>query len=406
MQRRVLTLLASVALVTAVAACSSSGSSGSASSSGSSSSPIKVGVVVPLTGAEATPGQYQLYGLQAAADYVNDHGGILGRKVELVTKDSAGSPVQAVADFKQLTSEGINVIFGDLLAGYSAMVPLFKPANIISISQNTTDSTWANVNTNPNGFNVFCTTTCYADVFVNYLQSVWHVTKIGVIGGNDDFGTSLTTAVQTVAASKGIKVYTEEFSDSATDVTTQMRALKNDGVQGLVSATFSGPQIIAIKAQQALDWNVPTVTSNTLNDSAGVAAVKSAGLTHIYGGVVSSFMLQSKAGAAETAQQKTFLTYLQKAVGSGTSLDGIWSTGIIWFDGLLVWQAAVEKAGTTDTAAVKKVMESGTPLKGWSGNFTYSATSHIPQNATSLFGLYQGGVDCPGACPAAEGSTP
>jgi branched-chain amino acid transport system substrate-binding protein len=404
MHRRVVTLLASVALVTAVAACSSSGSSGSAGSSGSSTGPILAGVVLPLTGAEETPGQDQLYGIEAAVDYVNGHGGILGRQVKLLTKDSGGSPVQAVADFKQLAAEHINVIFGDLLSSYDAMVPLFKQDNIISISQNTTDSTWANVSTNPNGFNIFCTTTCYAQVYVNYLQSVDHVTKIGVIGGNDDFGTSLTTAVQQVAAAKGIKVYAEEFSDSATDITPQMRALKNDGVQGLISATYSGTQILSIKAQQALGWDPPSVTSNTLNDSAGVAAVKSAGLKNIVGGVVSSFMLQSTAGAAETAQQKTFLTYVQKAVGSGTSLDGVWSDAILGFDGVLVYQSAVDKAGTTDTATVKKVLESGTPLKGWSGDFEYSATSHVTKNAASLFGLYQGGVDCPGACPAAAGS--
>jgi branched-chain amino acid transport system substrate-binding protein len=405
MHRRVVTLLASVALVTAVAACGSSGSSGSAGSSGSSSGPILAGVVLPLTGAEATPGQNQLYGIEAAVDYVNAHGGILGRQVKLLVKDSAGNPVQSVAEFKQLDAEHIDVVFGDLLSGYDAMVPLFKQDNIISISQNTTDSTWANVSTNPNGFNIFCTTTCYAQVYVNYLQSVDHVTKIGVIGGNDDFGTSLTTAVQQVAAAKGIKVYSQEFSDSATDVTPQMRTLKNDGAQALISATFSATQVLSIKAQQALNWDPPSVTSNTLNDSAGVAAVKSAGLKNIVGGVVSSFMLQGTSGAAETAQQKTFLTYVQKVAGSG-SLDGVWSDAILGFDGLLVYQSAADKAGTTDTAAVKKVMESGTPLKGWSGDFEYSATSHVAKNATSLFGLYQGGVDCPGPCPAAAGSQP
>jgi ABC-type branched-subunit amino acid transport system substrate-binding protein len=420
MSRRVLGSIVAAILALTATACSSSSSGGGGTPSGGSSAtsgapstsptsstsasgPILVGVVVPLTGAEATPGQFMLDGLKAGVSYINNNGGILGRQIKLLVEDSAGSPVQAVAKFKLLQAKHIQVIFGDLLAGYSAMVPLFKPANIISIDQNTTDSTWTPVTNNPNGFNIFIPTSGYAQIFVNYLIKNFHVKKIGVIGGTDDFGVSLTADVKSYAQSHGVQVVTQQFPANATSLVTQMRALKNAGADGLVSATFAGDQILSIQAQQALGWDPPEVTSNTLNDSAGVAAVKAAGLKNIAGGVVSSFMLQSHAGAPETQHQKIFLSYLQKAVGKGTSLDGVWSTGITWFDGILVWKSAVEKAGTTATAAVKKVMESGTPLAGWSGNFEYSPTSHIPKNVTSIFGLYQGGVDCPGPCPAAKG---
>jgi ABC-type branched-subunit amino acid transport system substrate-binding protein len=404
MHRRVLTLVTAGALLLSAAACSSSGNSaGSGASAQSSSSPILVGVVVPLTGAEATPGQFQLDGLKAALSYVNNHGGILGRKAQLVTEDSGGNPVQAVADFKLLVSKHVNVIFGDLLAAYSAMVPLFAPANIISISQNTTDSTWVPESVNPNGFNVFIPTRGYAQLYVDYLLKNYHVKKIGVIGGTDDFGTSLTTAVMAYAKTKGIPVVTQQFPANATSLVSQMRALKNAGVDGLISATFAANQVLSIQAEQALKWDPPAVTSNTLNDSAGVAAVKAAGLKNLVGGPVSKFMLTKDPSAPETSQQKVFLSYLAKAVGGG-SLDGVWSTGIIWFDGLLVWKSAVEKAGTTDTAAVKKVMESGTPLVGWSGSFIYSTHSHVTKNVTSIFGLYAGGVDCTGPCLEAPGS--
>jgi branched-chain amino acid transport system substrate-binding protein len=421
MSRRVLGCIVAAALALCATACgsSSSGSGGATAggspssatsgagstspTSASSSSPILVGVVVPLTGALATPGQFQLDGLKAAVSYVNANGGILGRQVQLLVEDSGGSPVQAVAKFKLLVSKHIQVIFGDLLADYSAMQPLFKPSNIISISQNTTDSTWYPATNNPNGFNVFIPTRGYAQLYVNYLVKNYHVKKIGVIGGTDDFGTSLTAAVKAYAPTVGVQVVTQQFPANATSLVTQMRSLKNAGADSLISATFAGGQILSIQAQQALGWDPPAVTSNTLNDSAGVAAVKSAGLKNLVGGPVSSFMLDSTAGAPETQHQKIFLSYLQKAVGKGTSLDGVWSTGIIWFDGLLVWKSAVEKAGTTATASVLKVMNSGAPLAGWSGNFTYSPSNHVTSNVTSIFGLYAGGVDCPGACPAAKG---
>jgi branched-chain amino acid transport system substrate-binding protein len=409
MLRRTAGLLASLTLIVSVAACSSGSSSksdsGGAASGGAvdTSKPIKVGAVAPLTGASATPGNFQLDGLKAAVAYVNDNGGILGRKVELTSEDSGGNPVQSVAKLKQLVGQKIDVVFGDLLAGYSAMVPEFTKSNIISISQNTTDSLWDTASANPNGFNVFIPTRGYATLYVDYLVDNFHVKKIGVIGSTDTFAASLFTAVKDYAKTKGVEVVTQQYDPNATDISSQMRALKNAGADGLISATFAAGQVLSINAEQAVGWDPPAVTSNTLNSSAGVAAVKAAGLKHLVGGPVAKFML-SAPGAAETTQQKTFLDYLAKQVPSGQSLDGVWSSGLTWFDGLLVWKAAVEKAGSTDTAAVKKVLESGTPLAGWSGDFTFSSTSHVTADVTSIFGLYAGGVSCPRACAAAPTS--
>lgn len=406
-------LAASAALVLTVAACSSSGgksggsnnssgSTGGASASTSDKSPIIVGSVAPLTGAYSAPGTFSVAGLKAAVAYLNDNGGILGRKIELESEDSGGNPVQSVAAMKLLTSKHVNVVFGDLLSGYAAMVPLFTKDNVISMSSSTDDDLWDTASANPNGFSDFIPTKAYAEIYIDYLTSHYHVTKIGVIGGTDSFGTSLTAAVKTYAATKNISVVTQQFSPSATDLTTQMRSLKDAGADALISATFSSGQILSIKAQQALNWDPPAVTSNTLNDSAGVAAVKASGLKNLVGGPVSTFMLNKNGVTTETDKQKVFLSYLQKAYGSG-SLDGVWSTGVDWFDGLLIWASAVQKAGTTDTAAVKKVMESGTPLTGYSGDFSYSTTSHVTPNVDTIFGLYAGGVSCPGPCPEATG---
>src|ERR1700730_1569425 len=83
-----------------LAACGGSGSgNGSASAT---QSPIKIGLLSPLTGPEGFIGQAGLKGVQVAADYINANGGILGRKIELVSADTGGDAVDAVPALRKL----------------------------------------------------------------------------------------------------------------------------------------------------------------------------------------------------------------------------------------------------------------------------------------------------------------
>ena len=67
-----------------ISACGSSGGGSSSSSSGgaaaTSSSPVNVLAIVDTTGPTKAFGSQQLAGIQAAAKYYNDHGGMAGRQ--------------------------------------------------------------------------------------------------------------------------------------------------------------------------------------------------------------------------------------------------------------------------------------------------------------------------------------
>src|SRR5262244_4597050 len=54
--------------------------------------PIKLGVVVPQTGPMALEAQEMLAATQIAVEDVNGEGGVLGRKVEMVVRDSEFKP--------------------------------------------------------------------------------------------------------------------------------------------------------------------------------------------------------------------------------------------------------------------------------------------------------------------------
>ncbi|WP_207802576.1 substrate-binding protein [Motiliproteus coralliicola] len=70
-----------------------------------SSDPIRLGVVLPLTGAFQTYGQQGLNGATLAVEQINAAGGVLGRPLQLVVRDNRTLPAEAV----RLTRELIQI---------------------------------------------------------------------------------------------------------------------------------------------------------------------------------------------------------------------------------------------------------------------------------------------------------
>ena len=60
--------------------------------------PVRIGAILPLSGAGTFEGQLGLEGMQAAANIINAKGGILGgRKIEIVSYDDKSSPDEGVS---------------------------------------------------------------------------------------------------------------------------------------------------------------------------------------------------------------------------------------------------------------------------------------------------------------------
>ena len=78
--------------------------------------PIKIGLDNPLTGTYAAPGRNEQIGCQLAVDQLNAKGGILGRKVELLSEDStsgdAGTAVQKAR--KLIERDNVDFLVGNV----------------------------------------------------------------------------------------------------------------------------------------------------------------------------------------------------------------------------------------------------------------------------------------------------
>ncbi|WP_256431289.1 ABC transporter substrate-binding protein [Sulfurospirillum diekertiae] len=78
---------------------------------------IKIGVQAPITGQYANEGQSIDNGVKLIVDQYNAKGGVLGKKIEVVTCDDQGTAQQAAICAKKLVNEGVKAVIGSYTSG-------------------------------------------------------------------------------------------------------------------------------------------------------------------------------------------------------------------------------------------------------------------------------------------------
>jgi branched-chain amino acid transport system substrate-binding protein len=87
-------------------------------------------VLAPLSGSFAFVGQWIVYGAQAGAYEVNQHGGVLGQKINTIEADTAGDPVDAVPAWHRLEAQHPTFQIGPTALEVQAVLKLYDPAQL------------------------------------------------------------------------------------------------------------------------------------------------------------------------------------------------------------------------------------------------------------------------------------
>src|SRR5207245_11338002 len=85
--------------------------------------PIRIGMVDPLTGVYAAPAGNEVMGAKLAVEQINAKGGMLGRQVEFLVEDSANDVGTGVQKARKLIErDQVNFIIGDVNSGIAAAI--------------------------------------------------------------------------------------------------------------------------------------------------------------------------------------------------------------------------------------------------------------------------------------------
>jgi ABC-type branched-subunit amino acid transport system substrate-binding protein len=118
---------AACAAAVVLAACASSSSSGGSSPSG----PVTYGVLSCFTGRLASLGQAMIQGSQVAASEINSAGGVLGRKLQLVTGDTSCDVADGVTATNQMLTKNVSGVIGPETQEINGVEPILDSNHIV-----------------------------------------------------------------------------------------------------------------------------------------------------------------------------------------------------------------------------------------------------------------------------------
>jgi tetratricopeptide (TPR) repeat protein len=134
---------------------------------------LNIVTIDPFSGPMKTVGEMTLWGEQFAVDEINKAGGIKGRKIELLTRDTQGDPTKATSYAQQLLkNDKVHFIIGPVHSGEClATVGIIAKAGIPNIIIGTVDIL-TSVEKYPRAFRVIPTNTQWIDAVNDYDKSI------------------------------------------------------------------------------------------------------------------------------------------------------------------------------------------------------------------------------------------
>ena len=342
--------------------------------------PIRIGAFLSVTGPASFLGDPELKTLEMQIEAINAGGGVLGRKLQLVSYDDAGDAEKARTFTKRLIEQDkVDLIVGGSTTGTTmAAVPLVESAGVPFISL-----AGAVVIVEPVKKWVFKTphTDKMACQKIFEDMKAKGISKIGMISGTGGFGKSMQAQCKGVAPDYGIEVLADEtYGPKDSDMTPQLTNIKGTaGLQAVLNPGFGqGPAIVTRNYKQ-LGIELPLyqshgVASKSFIDLAADAAE----------GVrlpAAALLVADKLDDADP--QKAVVTGY-KAMYEEKSGQAVSTFGGHAFDGLFILTDAMKRAGSEEPAAVRDEIEKTTGFMGTAGVVNMSATDHLGLDLTAF----------------------
>lgn len=248
---------------------------------------VKIGVLLPMSGATSYYGEVQYNGIEFCANYINNNGGIKsmnGAKVELVLQDSAGDPETGMSAFELLVDAGVSAVVGPYNSTVAAATaPLAIQHGVPYVICNATSENFmgeankyvyrTNVGSS-DGDNMW---TAVIDYIGQTKGDV--VDKVAIVYDEGDWGSAAVTNWRNNAESWGYEIVVDEaVSESTADMSTLVSKIKAADTDLVILAIFTSSTNLFVKTMEDYQCTAMIaglgggVGDTTFIEEAGVAA--------------------------------------------------------------------------------------------------------------------------------------
>jgi branched-chain amino acid transport system substrate-binding protein len=347
---------------------------------------IIIGGAMCQTGIQApldTPG---VLGAQVAVKYINDNGGLLGKKVEYVNVDGKSDPVTVGNAAVELIDKGADIIMTpcDFDFGSPASREA-QDAGLVGISACASDPLYSSWSLGDKQFTLSMWNTTMGATAADFAfkEKGWKTAYV-VTDQFIAYTKSLSKYfVAQFKANGGEIILEDTYTNGDNDFSAQLARLKALGKKPDVIFVSSYGQDIAFitRALREVGYDAPVLGGDAYDDPALHAALGEAHGNEVYF-VTHTFMTPE----AHPDMQKFIDLYVDM---HGKEPDTAFvATG---WDTVMLMAEAIKAAGTTDGAAVAKALEDG-QFKLLTGELDYGTAEegHVPNKAAVMVELKGG----------------
>ncbi len=229
--------------------------------------PIKIGYLPALTGPSSSTGVGINRGVQLAVEDINNAGGVNGRKLELIVRDTQSDPTKAVNAVSELTQrQKVSMIFGPVNSGEAlAATPLIARDKVPMLHPCWVDEL-IDVKKYPMAFRQAPTNSQIGGGANHYVVDVMKLKKVAVISDTTGYGTaSVNTYVPMLKAKGAEVVYTNHIDAANPDLKPEMLRMQSAGAQVIMPWSVNAGFLSRIlNTRGGMGWDVPVVGQTTL----------------------------------------------------------------------------------------------------------------------------------------------
>jgi branched-chain amino acid transport system substrate-binding protein len=344
---------------------------------------VKIGIPVGLSGANSVVAPSVVQAAQLAAAEINAKGGILGKKVELAVADDGSGADGAVKAYNSLIfQQHVNAIITmETSAARNAGLPVVARGKTPFIYT----SYYEGRSCSPYLFVDAWVPDQQVASIVDYFMKVKGAKTFFLAGSDYAFGRGMLEYTRKYITDHGGKVLDEEYLPmDASDWTAVLSKLRTDKPDALITSTAGGAPNVTLTKQ--LRASGIQVLFGNLGVDEGTAKSIGADATGVY-------IAQSYLTSIDSAENKSFIAGLQKMFGADMKTPNDLSEPE--YDGIYLYKAAVEKAGSFDEAKVIAALPLVT-FTGARGAISMDKQHHAPLT------MYLGQVESDGGVKVIE----
>jgi branched-chain amino acid transport system substrate-binding protein len=334
---------------------------------------IKVGEFASLTGKEASFGQSSHKGTALALEQINSAGGVLGKKIELITEDDLTKPGESATIVKKfITRDHVVAVLGEVASGRSLEAARICQDN--KVPQISPAST--NPKVTETGDYIF--RACFTDPFQGKLLAEFGLNtlkakRVAVLTDvGNAYSVGLAEYFEKPFASEGGTILGEQkYNTGDKDFKAQLTAIKAMNPEAVfVPGYYTEVGLIVLQARQ-LGIAVPMFGGDGWE---GQGLIETAGdaLTNTY---YSTHFSPIKS----TPEVQNFVKAYQAKYNNETP-DAMAALG---YDSALVLADALKRAGTTDSAKLRDAI-AATDIVGATGRTKIDEHRDAPKAAVII----------------------